>query len=121
MFFLCIFLFGQTNILICFDNLIKIYASHHYYTTQTIWYQPIYILFMNDIGIYLSIEKKQTETHKTYIFVKLFKQYKTKDCFWIYNNTKEKSDQIMAKEAYLQIILSLKSTFDILLSHKINL
>jgi len=54
---------------------------------------------MNDIGIYLSIKKKQTETHKTYIFVKLVKQYKTKDCFWRYNNTKEKNDQIMAKEA----------------------
>ncbi len=33
----------------------------------------------------------------------------------------KQSDQIMAKEAYLQIILSLKSTFDILLSLKINL
>jgi len=33
----------------------------------------------------------------------------------------KKSDQIMALETYLQIILSLKSRFDILLFCKINL
>jgi hypothetical protein len=26
----------------CFIHLIELYASHHYYTTQAIWYQPIY-------------------------------------------------------------------------------
>jgi hypothetical protein len=33
----------------------------------------------------------------------------------------KKSDQIMAKKTYLQIILSLKSKFDILLFCKINI
>jgi hypothetical protein len=33
----------------------------------------------------------------------------------------KKSDQTMVKEAYLQIKLFLKSTFDVLLFHKINL
>jgi len=33
----------------------------------------------------------------------------------------KKSDQMMAKKPYLQIILSLKSKFDILLFCKINL
>ncbi len=33
----------------------------------------------------------------------------------------QKKDQIMAENLYLQIILSLKSTFDIVLSHEIKL
>jgi hypothetical protein len=28
----------------CFDNLIKFFASHYYYIEKTIWYQPIYTL-----------------------------------------------------------------------------
>ncbi len=52
---------------------------------------------------------------KTYIFIKLFNQYETKDrTIQRCNNTQE-IDQIMVEE------VSLKSLFDILLSCKINL
>jgi hypothetical protein len=38
MFFLCILFFGVRKYFdLCFDNLINIYASHHYYITQAIW------------------------------------------------------------------------------------
>ncbi len=69
------------------------------------------------MGIYLSKDKR-----KTYICAKLFKQDGTKNkTTWRCNLIHKKSDQIMIEEVYLQIILFLKSTFDILLSHKINL
>jgi hypothetical protein len=55
-----------------------------------------------------------------YIFVKLFKQDEEKDkIIWKWNIQKN-INQIMVEKLYLWIILCLKSTFDILLSHKIN-
>jgi len=71
---------------------------------------------------YLSFSREREKPRHikpTYLsnYLKNIKQ----NIFFEYAIIQKKSDQIMAKEAYLQIILSLKFKFDILLSHKINL
>jgi hypothetical protein len=40
--FLTHFFLVKKNYDMCFDNLIKFYASNYYYIAQTIWYQPTY-------------------------------------------------------------------------------
>jgi len=44
MFFFFFFFFFLINFFfhLCFDNSIKFYASHHYYTTHILWSRPIY-------------------------------------------------------------------------------
>jgi len=64
----------------CFDHLIKLYASHHYYTTQAISYQPIYTstsMFLMTWLIFVFQKRGKKLKYKTYIFVKLFNQDKT--------------------------------------------
>jgi hypothetical protein len=66
----------------CFDNLIKIYASYHYYNTShmIINHLQLYKHVLSDIGNYFSKNKINSPKHlKTYIFVKLFEQDKTND------------------------------------------
>jgi hypothetical protein len=82
-------------------------------------YLYFYKHVLSDMGI--NFLEKNPKTLKIYIFVKLFKKMKQKIFFFKDDIIQKKSDQIMVKEAYLQIKLSLKSTFDILLFHKINL
>jgi len=49
-----------------------------------------------------------------------FKQHQSKDKQFENATIQKKSDQLVVKEVYLQIVLSLKSIFNILLPHKIN-
>jgi hypothetical protein len=65
-----------------FDNLIKFYASHHYYKAQSRMVSTHLYLYkhvLNDMGIHFQKRKIKSKTLKTYIFVKLFNQDEAKD------------------------------------------
>jgi hypothetical protein len=100
----------------CFDNLINFYALHHYYIAHDIsWH--IFLQACYKWYGYLFFKKKNKETKhlkSTFSLKKIAKWNKKKRII------EKKCDQIMVNEAYLQIILSLKYTFDNLLSHKIT-
>ncbi len=67
----------------CFDNIIEF--MHHIITMQHNPYDinPFIALqdVLCDMGIHLSKESENFETFKTYMFIKLFNQNKTKDDF----------------------------------------
>ncbi len=72
MFFLSILFLLKNYFDMHFDNLIKFYASHHYYIAQAIWYQPIYtfasILKMKWVFIFQKKGKKPKHLTHTYLW-----------------------------------------------------
>jgi len=65
--------------------------------------------------VFIFQKRKEKPTYVPNYLNKIKQKINT--CYLIH----KKSDQIMIEKGYLQIILFFKSTFDILLSHKINL
>jgi len=69
----------------------------------------------------LKVEKRKKLEHLKLTYIKLFKQYGAKINQFEDAIIQKKNDQVMVVKVYLWIILSLKFTFNILLSHKNDL